>query len=342
MKIGLIGGCLFWAGLLLITQPVLANSAAILFIAAGDSPLQNQFLQHQRQRYAPVIALQREMIWQNIGLTGFIGLDKMKTTGKGGNGQQRLRHVQAEEPTLTALCRAVDVIVAVGRDAARAAIQDCEAPTLVIFVTQAELTPLLAAATRPNITAIYLEADPVLNLRLIRLMMPKAVIVGVLVSPQSRPWLPRLREEALRGHLQLVEITAADDAVAVSELRRRLDGLDVILLLPETQLVNPWSLKPMLLMAIRQAVPLVGGIIENYVRAGVMAAVVADVVHLPQQVAGYINHLVQGKVPEPAYPTAVQVAINDIVASNLAIETRDREQWLQAVQDPLGTPDASP
>jgi hypothetical protein len=89
-------------------------------------------------------------------------------------------------------------------------------------------------------------------------------------------------------------------------------------------------------------VPLVGGIIENYVRAGVMAAVVADVVHLPQQVAGYINHLVQGKVPEPAYPTAVQVAINDIVASNLAIETRDREQWLQAVQDPLGTPDASP
>jgi hypothetical protein len=66
------------------------------------------------------------------------------------------------------------------------------------------------------------------------------------------------------------------DLDAVRALRPRLPGLDAVLLPPDPALINEWSLKPLLLMTVRQGVPTFGGLTARYVEAGVLAAVVAD------------------------------------------------------------------
>jgi hypothetical protein len=105
----------------------------------------------------------------------------------------------------------------------------------------------------------------------------------------------------------------------VRALRPRLAGLDAVLLPPEPSLVNEWSLKPLLLMTVRQGVPVLGGASARYVDAGVLAAAVADEERLPAQMRPLIADLARGRAPAPVYPAAVRVAVNPTVAHTLGV-----------------------
>ncbi|RUQ34842.1 MAG: hypothetical protein EKK71_15100 [Candidatus Competibacteraceae bacterium] len=213
----------------------------------------------------------------------------------------------------------IDVVVAWGGEAIQAARRRCASPALLAGMTREQFAPLLAAHRAAPVSAIYLEADPLLDLRLARVLLPKAHHVGVLVPASVPAWLASLRAEARRLDLALVEIVAADDLDAVRALRPRLASLDVVLLPPESNLVSAWSLKPLLLMTIRQGIPVLGGASTRYVEAGVLAAVVADEERLPAQMQSLIADLARGRTPSPAYPAAVQVVVNPAVAQTLGI-----------------------
>ena len=165
-----------------------------------------------------------------------------------------------------------------------------------------------------------------LNLRLIPQMIPDATTVGVFVSPQSAAWLPKVRAEAQQLKLRLDEIAATNDEEAVRKLRIRISDLDAVLLPPELSIINAWSLKPILLMSARHRVPAFGGLTEDYVKAGVMAAVVLDLNRLHEQIDTFTERLLQGKVPEPAYPDASHVVINELVAHAMSINIDQIDQ----------------
>lgn len=213
----------------------------------------------------------------------------------------------------------LDAIVAFGREAAQAAAQECPVPLLVVRTSRQQVAPLLADVGRPSVSAIYLEAEPALNLRLARTLLPTARTVGVLVPTPAPAWLAPLRTEARRLDFTLDEIPVIDDLGAVRALRPRLAGLDAVLLPPDSTLINEWSLKPLLLMTVRQGVPTFGGLTARYVDAGVTAAVVADEERLLEQMQTVLADLSRGRAPPPAYPTAVRVAVNPTVAHTLGL-----------------------
>lgn len=223
----------------------------------------------------------------------------------------------------TDLCQRqrTQIVVALGEVAAQAAVQACQLPTLSVGITHREATSLLAKAQHHSLSVIYLEAEPLLNLRLVRALLPAARTVGVFVPPDPPAWLLSLRAEAQRLQFTLDEMAVMDDQETVRTLRARLSSLDAVLLPPEPTLINEWSLKPLLLMTMRQGIPTVGGLTARYVKAGVLAGVVADEDRLPEQMQSFITQLVQGKTPIPAYPTAVRVVINRTVAQTLGIST---------------------
>ena len=109
-----------------------------------------------------------------------------------------------------------------------------------------------------------------------------------------------------------------------------MSDLDAVLLPPDATVINEWSLKPLLLMTIRQGVPTFGGLTARYVDAGVLAAVVADEERLPAQIQTILADLTRGRVPAPVYPVAVRVAVNSTVARTLGIaaEAVDRARSL--------------
>lgn len=299
--------------LILVMLCAQARSATLLFVANGDSPEHREFLARQRQ-------------WQ-VG-ADLLALDTVEAQGtrlmglvvwlKSAPSLRKSLPARVASPTLADLCQQVDVVVAVAGDAARAAKQNCSIPLLMVLVPDAQLQPLLEQNRGPARTAIYPTADPVANLRLIRELLPKAATVGVLVSPQ-RAELPNLRAEAHRLQFKLEEITATNDEEAVRALRNRVSALDAVLLLPDLQLINAWSLKPILLMTIRQMVPTFGGPTADYVRAGVLAAAVPDLDRLPAQIVAVARRLASGVVPAPVYPEATRVVVNPTVAGVLSV-----------------------
>jgi ABC-type uncharacterized transport system substrate-binding protein len=214
-----------------------------------------------------------------------------------------------------------DVMVAFDREAAQAAMQECAAPLLMVQVSRQQATPLLDFPPDRRASAIYLEAHPLLNLQLARVLLPHARTVGVWVPTPAPPWVASLRAEARRLQLTLEEMVVSDDLEAVRALRPRLAHLDAVLLPPDSTLINEWSLKPLLLMTIRQGVPVLGGLTAAYVEAGVLAAVVADEARLPEQMQFFITELAHERVPLPAYPTAVRVVVNTTVAQTLGLST---------------------
>ena len=222
---------------------------------------------------------------------------------------------------LAPLCRQdrPDALVAIGPEAAQAAAQECPVPLLVVRVSRQQVAPWLAEGNPGSRSAIYLEAKPSLNLRLVRALLPAARTVGVLVPTPAPGWLAPLRTEAHRWDFTLDEIPVTDDLGAVRALRPRLPGLDAVLLPPETTVINEWSLKPLLLMTIRQGVPTFGGLTARYVDAGVLAAVVADEERLPEQMQTVVAELARGRAPAPVYPAAVRVAVNPTVAQTLGV-----------------------
>ena len=210
-----------------------------------------------------------------------------------------------------------DVVVALGWEVARIVARECDRPLLAVQVTHRQWMSGFDALPIAPRTALYLEADPRRHLPLIRAFLPQARRIGLLTPPDLPDWLPPLREAARAAGFELVEIPAGSDQEAVRALRVHLAGLDAVLLPPDSRLINEWSLKPLLLMTVRQGIPMFGGLTARYVEAGVMAAAVADEASLLDQIRALIADLARGKAPAPVYPAPVRVAVNPTVARNL-------------------------
>ncbi len=210
-----------------------------------------------------------------------------------------------------------DVVVALGWEVARIVARECDRPLLAVQVTHRQWMSGFDALPIAPRTALYLEADSRRHLPLIRAFLPQARRIGLLTPPDLPDWLPPLREAAREAGFELVEIPAGSDQEAVRALRVHLAGLDAVLLPPDSRLINEWSLKPLLLMTVRQGIPMFGGLTARYVEAGVMAAAVADEASLLDQIRTLIADLARGKAPAPVYPAPVRVAVNPTVARNL-------------------------
>ena len=317
-RLALICGFL---ALILMTLSTPAHSATLLVVASDDSPAHREFLAQQWPTDNDLLALDVVKA-QETRLIGLIIWTKSAASGRKPSSQRATRDalMRTGSPALTDLCQQVDVVVAVADAAARAAEKSCSIPLLMVLVPNSQLKLHPNPTQGPARTAIYQEADPASNLQLIRELLPKAITVGVIVSPQQQTRLSHLRTEADRLRFQLEEIDATNDEEAVRALRKRTNTLDALLLLPDLQLINAWSLKPILLMTIRQMVPTFGGPTDDYVRAGVLAAVVADLNRLPTQIVSIAQRLAHGEIPAPAYPEATRVIVNSNVAGALSIK----------------------
>lgn len=226
---------------------------------------------------------------------------------------------------LAELCRVkgVEALVAMDSKAVEAAVRDCQLPILMAGIPQHQTVSLLAQARAKALpaSAVYLEANPSRNVAVIRALLPQARRIALLVPAVEPAWLPSVRAEANRLDFEPIEIGAGADLDVVRALRAHLAGLEAVLLPPDPDLINEWSLKPLLLMTVRQGTPAVGGLSARYVDAGVLAAAIADEKSLLEQIKRAVGELAQGRVPAPSYPAAVRVAVNPTVARTMGLST---------------------
>ncbi len=225
------------------------------------------------------------------------------------------------------------LLVAVGYEALKAALPG-EQPVLAVLVPRVTLEAAIARAGRRlapdgTVTAVYLDQPPDRRMRLVRLILPGARTLAVLLGPTSRRQRPALERAArIQGlRLRIGEVGPADRPPRVAE--SLLPGTDGLLAVPDPLVYNRYTLHGILLSAYHHHLPMFG-FSKGYVRAGALAAVYSEPQDVARTAAELIRSALRRRLPPPAYPRLFRVAVNRHVARSLAVTVPD-ERRLEAL-----------
>jgi len=204
------------------------------------------------------------------------------------------------------------------------------APILALFTSNEAFTRVVANL-RPDqrvqgISAVFAEASPLHQLRLVRALYKRRVGIAALLSAGTAH-LQSLIEEAARAndldlHLRLVD--PRENAVRALLTQRDEQAL---LMVPDRNLYTAESLRTVLESAYRRTLGVIG-FSPALVRAGVLAAAYSTIDDVLSQVGAAADALAQGHTPSPQYSTYWRVLINERVANSLDVVVSDSDRAL--------------
>lgn len=216
------------------------------------------------------------------------------------------------------------VWVALGTQASTAlAKAHVKAPVLSALVPRSGFERVLRDTGRklsPQFNAIYLDQPLLRQMALIRLALPKASRVGVLLGPDSWPRGDALLAAASANGLALRSARVEDDSALFTALRSVLADGDVLLAQADPLVFNSNSIQNILLTTIRANVPLVA-FSPAYVRAGALLALYSTPAQAGSQAAHWVLEvLASRKLPaQTVEPDDFEISVNDHVARVLAL-----------------------
>ena len=185
-------------------------------------------------------------------------------------------------------------------------------------------------------TAIYLDQPLQRQLALIRLALPQASRVGVLLGPDSWSRASALRASASANGLALRVARVDDDASLFAALQSVLDDSDVLLAQADPLVFNSQSIQNILRTSIQAKVPLVA-FSPAYVRAGALLAVYSTPTQAGAQAArGVLEVLAMRSLPERAQePDDFEISVNEQVARVFALTLDARALRLELKRQEL-------
>ena len=168
-------------------------------------------------------------------------------------------------------------------------------------------------------SAIFIDQSFERQAQLIRLAFPDARRVGVLVSADQGGQLGEL-EEALRAQrLSLVLATLNEGDRLVSSLENVLSEADVLLAVPDSQVLNRNTAQSVFLTTYRYRAPVIG-YSRSLTRAGAMVSVYSSPAQVGRQTAEAASSALQGasvRLPPAGHPAYFTVSLNEQVARSL-------------------------
>lgn len=253
----------------------------------------------------------------------------LQAMAKSGFPAAEIRQIQASQ-VQSSLSAADDMsrqrlVVALGVEAAQAVATHGGASTVIcaLMPRGSFQRVLRATGRRPTstFTALFLDQPLERQYALIRLTLPKARRLGVLLGPESVARLPALKALAVAYGFRLTSAQVDPVVGTFQALGQVLSESDVLLALPDPAVFNNNSIQNILLSTFRAKVPLVG-FSPAYVRAGALMSLHATPAQVGQQTAGLLQLVLNGQtLPEAAVePDDFEVTVNAQVARALGLE----------------------
>ena len=206
-------------------------------------------------------------------------------------------------------------------------------PVLGVMVPRGSFEALIFPLRSPRrISAIYLDQPPQRQVELIRILLPAARNIGVVVGPTNQRDLDTLRPLAARKGLSLVTEKASRDTELYPALQAVLKSSDVLLALPDPFVVNAATAQNLLLTSFRFRIPVIG-YSAAYVRAGALAAAYTAPRQMGAEAALLVRQTLRGaSLPAPRHPRSFSIAINQALAQSLELNLPDEATVQQRVQ----------
>lgn len=225
-----------------------------------------------------------------------------------------------------------NLIVAVGaRAATRLAALPGRAPLLVTLMPREGFDRLAAAGSeggaRP-MSAIHLDQPLGRQMALVRLALPEARRIGVLLGPATAPKYDALAAAAQEHGLRLEARQVLRPGDLAPALLGLLPEIDLLLALPDPAVFNGETIQMILLSAYRHQRPLVG-FSASYTRAGAVISLYSTPEQIGTQAADMLRAaLANGRLPPPRYAREYRISVNPHVAHTLGLRL-DSEQTLR-------------
>ena len=243
----------------------------------------------------------------------------------------RVQYINPNEPTFKPT-EPSNLLVAVGVDAAYAAMQAADANTPILCVLIPKIAfEALSTGKKDNrrLTAIFLDTAPSRQLELIRQLLPQAKKVGTVLGNVSLKEKEPLRIAAREKGLTLQAEFAQRDTELYAVLKSVLSDADVFLAVPDPLIINASTAQNVLITAFKSQVPVIG-YSANYVKAGALAAVYSTPHQIGLEAGQVINaHQRTNSLPSPKIPRYFSVGVNAAVLRSLGLPATDERQLEQ-------------
>jgi putative ABC transport system substrate-binding protein len=225
------------------------------------------------------------------------------------------------------------LLITVGVTAANQA-ADSGLPTLNTLITRYNFNSLQRQYSSP-VSALYLDQPVKRQLQLVKSALPLRNKLTVLVGRESQALVGELEQQTRRLDMQL-RVIHVDEESAIDQLfGHELQGEDTLLLLPDPEVVNRRTVKPLVLGSYRQGVPLIG-YSQALVKAGALMAVHSSLPVLQQQALVMVqNYFSDGVLPVPRYASDYEVSVNYQLARALKLTLPSEENLKHVLQERL-------
>lgn len=238
------------------------------------------------------------------------------------------------EETWSQAVKPGDLVVPLGLKATRAAVQlDQPVQVLAALLPRQAYETLsngISPSMRRSLSALVLDQPLERQLALVRLALPKADRVGVLLGSSTLGLKGELSRAAQQVGMRLsVEVVESQSGLFASQ-RELLRDNDILLAIPDPQVLNQTTLMSYLITAYRARVPIVG-FSQSFSEAGALASVFSTPEQIGRQLTEIVADMANGRSSRQArliYPRYFKVTVNRQVARSLELEIAP-DDWLQ-------------
>jgi putative ABC transport system substrate-binding protein len=178
----------------------------------------------------------------------------------------------------------------------------------------------LTADQRPA-TAVFLDQPFSRQLRLVREALPEASKLGVALSNAQTWQLRELQSQAKSLRLSVNEVIVGSEKRLVESLEKILPGVDLLLALPDAEVLNSGTAQTLFLTTYRYRVPVIG-YSRSLTRAGALVSLFSSPDQIGRQTAEIaLTALSNGvvKLPSAQFPRYYSISVNEHVARSLGL-----------------------
>lgn len=222
-----------------------------------------------------------------------------------------------------------ELVIALGVKALEAASKlKHTTPVLGVFTPLPSFNSLLVKSRRDlvNFSAIMLDQPYARQISLIKLILPEAQKLGVLLGSSSSQYAELFKEQGEGSGLSILEENVSQEADLIPKLIKLLKYADALVAIPDGSIYNSETAQPILLTSYRYQKPIFG-YSQSYVRAGALATVYSSSKQLAKQAAEIAIKSQQApcELPPPQVPKYFAIMLNYQVARSLNIPLLNEE-----------------
>jgi len=215
-----------------------------------------------------------------------------------------------------------EAVLAVGMDALRHAAEIKDIPVIYTIVPN----PFSVIPDRKNISGVSIFISTARQLDAILEIFPNAKRIGIIYDPKNmHPSVHEAQNAAQSKGFELVLRKASRPGEVPSLIDSMKDKIDVLWMLPDTTVINPETVKLMLLFSFQNKVP-VFTFSKKYVEMGAVAALNIDPFDLGVQAGEIMKKLLNEKNIKPPVRADARktiLIINKKVAGKMGIKIKE-------------------